>query len=81
MIGPSTADSPITGPKMANAEPCSPGANTSRRMPKPCGMRSAAAAPWARRQPMSISGLTANAHAVEARTKPIAPMTNRRLRP
>ena len=50
-------------------------------IPRPCGIRSAAAAPWASRQAISIVGLTANAHATDAATKPSAPITNSRLRP
>ena len=81
MIGPSTADSPMTGPNTANADCCSEGANVSRMIPNPCGISSAAAPPCASRQAISISGETANAHAIDAITNPIAPSTNRRLRP
>ena len=80
-IGPSTADSPITGPKIANAVPCSEGANASRMIPNPWGIKSAAAPPCASRQAISISGEDANAHAIDAITNPIAPSTNMRLRP
>ena len=81
MIGPSTAESPMTGPKTAKARPCSAGGKTSRMMPRPCGMRSAAAKPWARRQPISMAGLTDRAAASEAAAKLADPVTNRRLRP
>jgi hypothetical protein len=81
MIGPSTAESPMTGPNTANADCCSAGANVSRMIPNPWGMSSAAAPPCASRHAISISGDTANAQATEAITNPIAPITNRRLRP
>ena len=44
-------------------------------------MSSAAAAPCARRQPISIAGLTASAAASDATAKPAEPATNIRLRP
>ena len=80
-IGPSTADRPITGPNTVNAFCRSAPTNASRTIPSPCGISSAAAAPWARRKPISISGLCANAHAIDAATKPSEPSTNSRLRP
>ncbi len=46
-----------------------------------CGTISAAAAPWRRREPASISALTASPQAVEARVKPATPSWNVRLRP
>ena len=37
-------------------DPAPSGANASRMIPRPCGISSAAAAPWASRQAISISG-------------------------
>ena len=71
----------MTGPNTANALPCSDGGKTSRMIPRPCGIRSAAAAPWASRQPISIAESTANAQASDEATNPSAPITNSRLRP
>ena len=81
MIGPSMDESPMTGPKKAKADPSSSGAKTLRMIPRPWGISKAAAVPWARRQPMSMAGLTANPQATEAATKPRAPTTKIRLRP
>ena len=44
-------------------------------------MSMAAAKPWAIRHPISISEDTENAHAIDAATKPSAPITKSRLRP
>ena len=81
MIGPSTADNPMTGPKTAKAVPSSARGKTSRMMPRPCGMSSAAAAPCARRQPISIAGLTASAAASDATAKPAEPEHEHPLAP
>ena len=81
MIGPSTADSPITGPKMPKAEPSSSVEKVARMMPRPCGISSAAANPCTNRNEISIGVPVANPQASDASTKPNAPMTNNRLRP
>src|ERR1019366_1264084 len=56
MIGPSTAERPMTGPNKASADPRSAGAKMSRMIPRPWGISSAAAAPCASRRRRDEAG-------------------------
>ncbi|GAA4105926.1 hypothetical protein GCM10022214_86520 [Actinomadura miaoliensis] len=79
--GPPTDDSPMTGPKAANAVPTSFGGNIRLIMPRPCGSISAPNRPWATREPTSMPGDWASPHSSEAAVKPAAPTRNMRRRP
>ena len=50
-------------------------------MPNPCGIITAANAPWSRRNAISISVDCAAPQSVEATVKPATPARNRRRRP
>ena len=82
MIGPSTADRPMTGPKTAKAEPCSSGAKTLADDPEALGDEQGG-----RR---ALGQPAADEHArvdgerrtpPRRRRSPSAPITNSRLRP
>ena len=81
MTGPSTVESPITGPNAANALPICWGGNRSRISPKVCGTINAAERPWAARAPTSTSPDQANEQNAEDSTKPTSPSSSIRLRP
>jgi hypothetical protein len=81
MIGAATADSPITGPKSANAFVTSSSAKTSLIIPKPCGIRTAPNAPCSARVAINIAGETASADRADATVNPAIPIMNRRRRP
>ena len=81
MTGPSTVDSPITGPSAAKALPICAGGNRSRIRPKHCGIISAADSPCSTRAATSTPGVQAVEQATEASTKPASPMSSTRRRP
>ena len=82
---------PNTGPK-ATAPPTAP-AHRPIALPRSCGGKTtvmianvtgstaAPPTPMSARKPIKASGVGANAHAVEARTKMISPVTRTRFRP
>jgi hypothetical protein len=80
-IGPSTAESPISGPKMPQAFLISSPGKRSLVSPKPCGIITAPDAPCSSRATISISGDTAVAQASEVSVKPAIPASSTRLRP
>ncbi len=73
-IGPATVDSPITGPRAANALFIWAGGNRSRISPNAWGVSMAADRPWTTRAAISEPGDQANAQAAEATTKPVRPI-------
>jgi hypothetical protein len=80
-IGPSIADSPITGLNTANALPISCGSNRSLIRPKTCGSMTAPASPAAARAAISSPEVAAAAQAAEAAMKTAIPISRTRLRP
>ena len=81
ITGPSTALSPMTGPKSPNAFCSSSAGKAARMMPKPWGIISAANAPWTRRKAISISVDCAAPHSAEAMVKPATPSRKSLRRP
>ena len=81
MIGPSTADRPMTGPNVPQTLPISEGGNRSFMRPKPWGSIIAPNTPCSTRDPISMSGDCATAHDSEASVKPPIPTSSIRLRP
>ena len=79
--GPITVDSPIAGPKAANALAMSAGPKMSRISPNVCGVSSAAARPCNTRAAISDSGDHAKAQATDAAVKPPRPSSSIRRRP
>ena len=81
MIGPRTADRPMTGPKKPNALPISSSGKTCFKIPKPWGIMIAAKTPWISRVAISMPGLWAAPQSALASVKPATPRMNRRRRP
>ena len=71
----------MTGPNRPQTLFISLGGNRSRIRPKTCGSIIAPNAPWIAREPISISGDCATAHATDAAVKPPIPTSSIRLRP
>lgn len=79
--GPETAPRPMIAPNMPKTLPRSCAGKVTWMIDSTCGTIIAAAAPWSRREPTSISWLAAKPQRAEASVKPAVPRRKSRLRP
>jgi hypothetical protein len=76
MIGPSTAEAPMTGPNALNTRGSCSRENVRRRMPMPWGISSAPKPPCTSRPAISMAGSADRPHQSEARVNPAMPIRN-----
>ena len=80
-IGPSTAETPMTGPNAVNAPRSCSRENAAMRMLMPCGISRAPNPPCTSRPAISMTGSTDRPHQREAAVNPAMPIRNMRRLP